>query len=112
VRTDTLFPLSVALQAGTDPVNHYRVEYRFVYPAALNSPDSTQVLLTDANRKFSLVDTTGTTSVAGAATRYLRITPFTHFTTDTVVVEARAFLPDHTPVSGSPLRFKVHVQIQ
>jgi hypothetical protein len=114
VRTDTLFPLSVALQAGTNPVNRYRVEYRFVYPAALNVADSMQVMLTDENRKFSLVDTTGTgsTAVAGSATRYLRITPFTHFTTDTVVVEARAFLPNHTPVSGSPKRFKVLVQIQ
>jgi hypothetical protein len=114
VRADTLFPLSVALQAGTDAVNHYRIEYRFVYPAALNVADSTQVLLTDENRKFSLVDTTGvgSSSVGGAATRYLRVTPFTHFTTDTVVIEARAFLPDHTPVTGSPLRFKVLVQIQ
>ncbi|MEP7066387.1 MAG: hypothetical protein ABI889_10170 [Gemmatimonadota bacterium] len=114
VRTDTLLALSVALQAGTNGVNHYRIEYRFVYPAALNTADSTQVLLTDENRKFSLVDTTSTggSAVAGAATRYLRITPFTHFTTDTVVVEARAFLPDHTMVTGSPLRFKVHVQIQ
>jgi hypothetical protein len=112
VRTDTLFPLSVALQAGTNPVNRYRIEYRFVYPAALNTPDTTQILLTDANRHFSLVDTTGSTAVPGAATRYLHITPFTHFTTDTVVVEARAFFPNHTPVPGSPLRFKVLVQIQ
>jgi hypothetical protein len=115
VRNDTIFPLSVALQAaGSAPVNHYRVEYRFIYPAALNTADSNQVLLTDENRKFSLVDTTGigSNSVGGAATRYLRITPSTQFTTDTVVVEARAFLPDHTPVPGSPLRFKVLVQIQ
>ena len=114
VRSDTLFPLSVSLASGSDPVNHYRIEYRFVYPAALNIADSTQILLTDENRKFSLVDTTGTgtTAVGGSATRYLRITPFTHFTSDTVIVEARAFLPDHTPVSGSPLRFKVLVQIQ
>jgi len=113
VRTDTLFPLSVRLLSGSDSVNHYRIEYQFIYPAALNVEDSTKVLLTDESRKFSLVDTTGTgTSTAGLATRYLRITPFTHFTTDTVIVEARAFLPDHTPVSGSPLRFKVLVQIQ
>ena len=113
VRTDTLFPLSVLLKSGNDSVSHYRVEYHFVYPAALNVQDTTQVLLTDESRKFSLVDTTGTgTATGGSATRYLRITPFTHFTTDTVIVEARAFLPDHTPVSGSPLRFKVLVQIQ
>jgi len=114
VRTDTLFPLSVSLASGSDPVNHYRIEYSFVFPAALNTADSTQILLTDENRKFSLVDTTGTgtSAVGGSATRYLRITPFTHFTSDTVIVEARAFLPDHTPVSGSPLRFKVLVQIQ
>ncbi|MBK5188212.1 MAG: hypothetical protein JJD97_08190 [Gemmatimonadaceae bacterium] len=114
VRTDTLFPLSVALKSAGTPVNHYRIEYSFIYPAGLNVADSTRVLLSDENKKFSLVDTTGTaaTAVAGAATRYLRITPFTHLTTDTVVVEARAFLPDHTPVPGSPLRFTVLVQIQ
>jgi hypothetical protein len=113
VRTDTLFPLSVSLSSGDNPVNHYRVEYRFVYPEALNLEDSTQILLSDENRKFSLVDTTGTgtAAVGGSATRYLRITPSTRFTVDTVVVEARAFLPDHTPVPGSPLRFKVLVQI-
>lgn len=114
VRTDTSLALSVVLQSGTSPVNHYRIEYRFAYPTALNAQDSNQVLLSDENRKPSMVDTTGVggNSVGGAATRYLRITPFTHFTTDTVVIEARAFLPDHTPVPGSPLRFKVHVQIQ
>jgi hypothetical protein len=114
VRTDTLFPLTVTLKSGSDPVNHYRVEYRFVYPPAFNVEDTTQILLTDENRKFSLVDTTsvGSTGAGGTATRYLRISPFTHFTTDTVVVEARAFLPNHTPVPGSPLRFKVLVQIQ
>jgi hypothetical protein len=112
VRTDTLFPLSVVLKAGTNPVNHYRIEYSFVSPAALNTPDTTQILLTDVNRHFSLVDTTGSTAVAGVATRYLRITPFTRFTTGTVVVEVRAFLPNHTPVPGSPLRFTVLVQIQ
>lgn len=113
VRTDTLFPLTVVVNSNGNPVNHYRVEYRFIYPAALNTPDSTQVLLTDENRKFSLVDTTGTAATAGsgAATRYLRISAFTHFTTDTVVIEARSFLPDHTPVPGSPQRFKVLVQI-
>jgi hypothetical protein len=116
VRTDTLFPLSVSLSSSGNPVNHYRVEYRFVHPAALNVEDSTQIMLSDANSKFSLVDTTstettGTTAVSGSATRYLRITPSTQFTMDTVVVEARAFFPDHTPVPGSPLRFKVLVQI-
>jgi len=113
VRTDTLFPLTVVLHSGDDPVNHYRVEYRFIYPAALNTEDSTQVLLTDEARHFSLVDTTGIAGTAGsgAATRYLRISAFTHFMTDTVVIEARSFLPDHTPVPGSPVRFKVLVQI-
>ena len=116
VRADTLFALSVSLAAGTLPVNHYRVEYSFIYPADLNAGDSTRVLLTDENRKFSLVDTTsistsGTTAVAGVATRFLRISPFAHNFNDSVVVEARAFLPNHTPVSGSPVRFKVLVQI-
>lgn len=113
VRTDTLFPLSVVVKSDGQPVNHYRVEYRFIYPAALNTEDSTRVLLTDEARHFSLVDTTSTAGTAGsgAATRYLRISAFTHFTTDTVVIEARSFLPDHTPVPGSPKRFKVLVQI-
>jgi hypothetical protein len=111
VRTDTLFPLSVSLASGNSPVNHYRVEYRFVYPAALNVEDSTQITLSDENGKFSLVDTTGSGTAAGSATRNLRITPSTRFTMDTVIVEARAFLPDHQPVPGSPLRFKVLVQI-
>lgn len=112
VRTDTIFPLSTVLKAGSDPVNHWRIEYHFVYPADLDFGDSTRVLLVDDNRKFSLVDTTGTgTGVAGSATRFLRISPFAHTFNDTVVVEARAFLPDHTPISGSPLRFKVLVQI-
>jgi hypothetical protein len=113
VRTDTLFPLTVVVNAGADPVNRYRVEYSFIYPADLNTPDSTRVLLTDENRKFSLVDTTGSAATAGsgAATRYLRISAFAHTFNDTVVVEARAFLPDRTPVPQSPLRFKVLVQI-
>ena len=113
VRSDTLLALSVSLKSGDDPVNHYRIEYRFVYPADLNTEDSTRVLLSDENRKFSLVDTTsiGTTGVAGVATRFLRISPFAHTFNDSVVVEARAFLPNHTPVSGSPLRFKVLVHI-
>jgi hypothetical protein len=113
VRSDTLFALSVSLASGDLAVNHYRIEYRFVYPADLNAEDSTRVLLSDENRKFSLVDTTSiaTSGVAGVATRFLRVSPFAHTVDDTVVVEARAFLPNHTPVSGSPLRFKVLVQI-
>jgi hypothetical protein len=113
VRTDTLFPLTVLLKSGADSVNHYRIEYRFIYPDTLNVEDTTGVLLSDESRKFSLVDTTGTgISAAGTATRSLRVTPFTHFTSDTVVIEARAFFPNHMPVPGSPLRFKVLVQIQ
>lgn len=113
VRSDTLFALSVRLLAGELPVNHWRIEYSFVHPADLDTPDSTRVLLTDESRRFSLVDTTGVgiAGVAGTATRYLRISPFAHSFHDTVVVEARAFYPDHTVVPGSPLRFKVLVNI-
>ena len=112
-RSDSLFPLSVALKSGDVPVDHYRIEYSFVYPADLNAGDSTRVLLSNENRKFSLVDTTGTgsTGLSGAATRFLRISPIAHSFDDSVVVEARAFLPDHTAVPGSPLRFKVLVHI-
>lgn len=113
VRADTMLALSVSLESGETPVEHYRIEYQFIYPADLNVPDST-LQLADENRKFSLVDTTsiGAIGVGGIATRFLRVTPFAHDFNDSVVVEARAFLPNHTPVSGSPLRFKVLVHIQ
>jgi hypothetical protein len=87
------------------------VEYRFIYPDSLNEGDSTRVLLVNDAKKFSLVDTTGVGSIAGTATRQLRISPFAHQFDDTVVVEARAFFPDHTPLPGSPVRFKVKVTI-
>ena len=113
VRTDTLFALSVGLSAAEIPVDHWRIEYSFIYPAGLNDQDSTRVLLSDKNRKFSLVDTTGVgiSGVPGTATRFLRVSAFAHPFADTVVVEARAFYPDHTVVPGSPLRFKVLVNI-
>lgn len=113
LRTDTLLALPVGLKAAEIPVNHWRIEYRFIYPADLNTPDSTRVLLVDDNRKFSLVDTTGsgTTGASGTASRSLRISPFAHPFDDSVVVEARAFYPDHTVVPGSPVRFKVLVNI-
>lgn len=112
VRKDTLLQLSVGLQAAQLPVNHWRIEYRFVYPADRNTPDST-LQLVDDNKKFSLVDTTGVgiSGVPGTATRSLRISAFAHTFDDSVVIEARAFFPDHTPVPGSPVRFKVLVHI-
>ena len=113
VRSDTLLALSVLLQSDAIPVSHYRIEYHFVNPSDITPTDSSRVLLSDENRKFSLVDTTsiGAVGSGGIATRFLRISAFAHTFTDTVIVEARAFLPNHTPVSGSPIRFKVHVQI-
>jgi len=113
VRSDTLLALSVGLTAAGFAVDHWRIEYSFIYPAGLNSGDSTRVLLSDDNRKFSLVDTTGVgiSGVPGTATRFLRVSAFAHPFDDTVVVEARAFYPDHTVVPGSPLRFKVLVNI-
>lgn len=111
VRSDTLLALSVGLSAAEIPVDHWRIEYSFVYPAGLNDNDSTRVLLSDDNRKFSLVDTTGVTGAPGTATRFLRISPFAHQFNDSVVIEARAFYPDHSVVPGSPLRFKVLVNI-
>ncbi len=112
-RSDSLFPLSVALSSSGTPVDHWRIEYRFIYPAELNTLDSTRVFLSTENRKFSLVDTTGAglSGVSGTATRYLRISALSTVLDDSVVVEARAFLPDHTVVPGSPLRFKVLVHI-
>jgi hypothetical protein len=111
--TDTLLALSVKLTSATIPVDHWRVEYRFIYPADLNSPDSNRVLLSDDSRHFSLVDTTSTdiTGQDGAATRFVRISPFAHTFDDSVVIEARAFFPNHTVVPGSPVRFKVLVTI-
>jgi hypothetical protein len=110
---DTLFPLTVSVTAAAVAVPRYRVEFHFVSPEGLDDADSTHILLTTENRKQSFVDTTGVGAevAGGTATRYLRISPFAHPFTGTVVVEARAFLPDHTPIPGSPRQFTVHVQI-
>jgi hypothetical protein len=110
--TDSIFPLSSRLTSGGTSVDHYRIEYSIIYPANFNNSDSTHVVLTDENRRFSLVDTTATdiSGFSGATTRYLRISPAAHTFADTVVVEARAFYPDRTAVPGSPQRFKVFVQ--
>lgn len=113
-KRDSLFGLSVAVGAAMIPVDHWRVEYSFIYPASFNDGDSTHVLLTTENRKFSLVDTTGASlggGVAGIATRFLSASTVARQYDDTVVVEARAFYPDHTVVPGSPQRFKVLVHI-
>jgi hypothetical protein len=110
---DSIFALSTSVGAGTAGVDHWRVEYNIVYPAGLDNADSTHILLSNESRKFSLVDTTGTgtAGLAGLATRYLHVSKFANALDDTVVVEARAFFPDHTPIAGSPIRFKVHVTI-
>ncbi len=111
-KSDSLFPLSVGLTAALIPVDHWRIEYSFIYPASFNDGDSTHVLLTGENSKFSLVDTTGVNGVSGTATRFLYASTVAQTYNDTVVVEARAFYPDRSVVPGSPLRFKVLVQIR
>jgi hypothetical protein len=110
---DSIYALTTSVSAGTSGVDHWRVEYNIVYPAGLDNADSTHILLSDENRKFSLVDTTGTDAAgnAGAATRYLYVSKFANALTDSVVVEARAFFPDHTVIPGSPKRFTVQVTI-
>lgn len=110
--TDSIFPLSSRLTSAGTSVDHYRIEYSIIYPPNFNNSDSTHVVLTDENRKFALVDTTATdiSGFSGATTRYLRISPAARTFADTVVVEARAFYPDRTPIPGSPQRFKVFVQ--
>ena len=114
LKRDSLFGLAVAVTAGGIAVDHWRVEYSFIYPASFNDGDSTHLLLTNESRKFSLVDTTGARvggGVAGIATRFLSASTIAQQYDDTVVVEARAFYPDHTVVPGSPQRFKVLVHI-
>jgi hypothetical protein len=110
---DSIFALNTSVMAGTAGVDHWRVEYNIIYPAGLDNSDSTHILLSNENRKFSLVDTTGTgtTGTSGLATRYLYVSKFANSFVDSVVVEARAFFPDHTAVPGSPVRFKVDVNI-
>lgn len=110
--TDSIFPLSSRLTSAGTSVDHYRIEYSIIYPPNFNNSDSTHVVLTDENRKYSLIDTTATdiSGFSGATTRYLRISPAAHTFADTIVVEARAFYPDRTLVPGSPQRFKVFVQ--
>ncbi|MEO6209772.1 MAG: hypothetical protein ABIQ10_06550 [Gemmatimonadaceae bacterium] len=111
VKADSLFPLSVTVSSESIPVDHWRIEYSFLYPASFNDGDSTHVLLTGENAKFSLVDTTGISGVEGTATRFLHKSTVAQQYNDTVVVEARAFYPDRTVVPGSPMRFKVLVHI-
>ena len=82
-------------------------------PTALNVADTTQILLTDENGS-SLSSTRQARERALSPARpraifALRLSRTSHRIRS--IVEARAFLPDHTPVSGSPVRFKVHVQI-
>jgi hypothetical protein len=110
---DSIFALTTSVMNGTAGVDHWRVEYNIIYPAGLDNSDSTHILLSDENRKFSLVDTTGTgtAGISGAATRYLYVSKFANAFVDSVVVEARAFFPDHSPIPGSPIRFKVDVNI-
>jgi hypothetical protein len=113
---DTLFGLSVKLVhvkgADTIPVSSYLVRYAFEHPAGYSNTDSTKIQLVNANRRASLIDTTGIGSVAGVSTRYLRITPAAATATDSVILLVSAALPNATPVPGSPVRFVVHYTIK
>lgn len=116
---DTLFGLSVKLVhvQGTDsiPVPSYLVRYAFEYPAGYPNTDSTRIQLVDANRRPSIIDTTGTggtTKPVGVSTRSLRITPFADAAKDSVILLVSAALPDAKAVPGSPVRFVVHYTIK
>lgn len=110
---DTLLPLNVQLLrvvgADTAGIAHWLVHYAVTYPAGYDNSDSTLAQLVDGSGRPALVDTTDFT---GATARSLRVRPSTRPFADTLVIEATAALPGGTAVSGSPVRYVVHLTIQ
>lgn len=89
-------------------VRRYLVRYTFVYPEGYDNTDSTNVQLVNLAGTASTVDTTDAT---GSTNRALRITPFTHPVTDSLVLDVSATAPGGGP-AGSPVRYVVHVSVQ
>lgn len=106
---DTAKALRIAVTHATFAVPSYRVEYQVTYPPGFTNTDSSLVLVVNASNQPSLVDTTDAT---GTGTRSLLITPRTDTITDSVALTVAAFLPDHTPVRGSPVHYLIHVKIR
>jgi hypothetical protein len=106
---DTTVLLRVRLVHLTDsvPIPRYIVRYSFLHPPALDNGDSTNVQLVNPSGAATLVDTTDAT---GTTKLGLRVTPFTHAFTDSVVVEARAATrPGFPPLA--PIRYVLQVNI-
>ncbi len=92
----------------TVPVRSYLVRFEIVEPAGLPPADTTVVTLVNDAGRPSRVDTTDAT---GEAKRAVRLSPAVlTVPPDSIIVEARAFRPDRTPVPGSPLRFIVRIK--
>jgi hypothetical protein len=103
-------PLSVVVSSGAtairSPVRGIRVLYAVtrIFPASAPIPDTTIVLIDDANR-FALPTgrvSLDTTDAQGQASRRLRAPPFGY---DSVEVEATARDLKGIPLHGTPIRF-------
>jgi hypothetical protein len=109
---DTLFPIFVKLlniaTPDTTGITPYRLQYAFTNTAPNPNNDPTQVQLVNPALAPQLVDTT---DASGHSTLSLRATLLAAPVTDTIGISVYAYLPDHTPVPGSPVHFVVALHI-
>jgi len=96
IRTDSLVPVA-----------DYLVRFAITLPPGLSATDTTAVHLANETRRPSTIDTT---DVGGIAGRSIRLPRTITSVPDSVVVEARAFRPDRSPVPGSPVRFIIKIK--
>lgn len=107
---DTLLPLRVKLwHLPSDTVPHYRLQYAFTYPLPNTNLDPARVQVVNVAGVPQLVDTT--VVAGGVSTLSLRASIVADTLTDSVGVDVSAFLPDHTPVAGSPVHFTIFLHI-
>ena len=109
---DTLFPIRVKLLNFTPPdttgITPYRLQYAFTNTLPNLNDDPTQVQLVNPALVPQLVDTT---DASGQSTLSLRATLLAAPVTDTIGISVYAYLPDHTPVPGSPVHFVIALNI-
>lgn len=102
--------IAVKLTSAGAGVQSYPIEYRILYPAGIDNRDSTNFQLVVPGTSTPTLR--AITDAGGAAALTLRISPLITTFNDSVVVEAAAFQPDRTPVTGSPQHFVIQVKIQ
>lgn len=107
---DTTIPVRVKLMhLPLDSVPHYRLEFAWTYPLPHDNTNPSMVQLVNVSLLPQLVDTTSV--FGGVSTLVLRATLVADTVTDSVAFNVFAYLPDHTPVPGSPVHFVVKLHI-